>query len=247
MKQNHEVVLYGILLFLFLAPVVNSAESLPVITLNDTNDPPYRTLNNDGFVDVVLLEIFKRIGYQVKTVSLPAERGLLNANEGIVDGEVNRIKGIDREYTNLRRVKERLRDSDFCVLSKNADIVNTPEVLKTQVVGYIKGWKIYDKMMSGAKNTVTANNTQQLFRLLKIGRIDVVLYTCAQGFYLAKKYGIENVVELTPKLKQRGMYIYLNKKHENLLPALSNALQSVKREGLYEAWYEEKIMPHLHQ
>jgi len=225
--------------------VAEETSLLPIITLNDANKEPYTTMNNDGFLDVVLIEAFRRIGYQFKKVRLPPERGLLSANEGIVDGEVNRIGGIEKIYTNLRRVPEKIRDSDFCVLSKNTDIKNHPKELGQYVVGYIKGWKIYEKMMAGSEMTITANDPQQLFRLLKINRIEVALYTCMQGFILAKENNIEGIKVLEPRLKQREMFVFLNKKHEDLLPKLSKALKNIKQEGLYDTWKKAILIPHM--
>jgi len=233
------------LLFFSLSAFADTSESLPVITLNDTNKTPYTTKSSDGFIDVLLTEAFKRIGYKYQAIRLPPERGLISANDGVLDGEVNRIAGIEKTYKNLRRVAEKIRDSDFCVLSKNANIVNSPQELKKYVVGYIKGWKIYEKMMLGSSNVITADNPQQLLRLLKIDRIDAALYTCLQGAIIAKNLNIEGVKVLEPRLKQRQMHLYLNKKYEHLVPALNQALQDIKQEGLYDNWYKEKILPYV--
>ena len=224
--------------------VAKDKESLPVIVLNDANKFPFTTDNNDGFLNVLLIEAFKRVGYTLKTVRLPPERGLINANEEIVDGEVNRIAGIEKKYKNLLRVPEKIRDSDFCVLSKNANIINKPEELNNHVVGYIKGWKIYEKMMSESSNVIAASSPQQLFRLLKVNRVDAVLYVCLQGKILANQLDIKGVKVLKPLLKQRPMFLYLHKKHKALVPRLAQALKDIKQEGLYTKWYSEKILPY---
>ncbi len=246
MQKPFNLTFYFIILLFFSSAVfAGSSQSLPVITLNDTNKTPFTTKSHDGFVDVMLIEAFKRAGYKYQTVRLPPERGLLSANDGVLDGEVNRISGIEKKYKNLRRVPEKIRDSDFCVLSKNANIVNRPQELKKHVVGYVKGWKIYEKMMEHSSNIITADSPRQLFRLLKIGRIDAALYTCLQGAILAKEFKIEGIKVLEPLLKQRGMYLYLNKKHEQMVPVLNRALQDIKQEGLYDLWYKEKILPYV--
>jgi len=244
-KLFHLVNFFTITALLSLPVFAKSVTSLPEIILNDTNKLPYTTNNKDGFLDVVLGEAFKRVGYKLILVRLPAERGLLSANEGIVDGEVNRIAGIQKVYKNLIPVPERVRNSDFCALSKSTDIINSPEVLGQHVVGYIKGWKIFEKMMSGSDNVITTNNPQQLFRLLKINRIDAALYTCMQGFIVAKELNIADLKVLEPRIKQRGMFMYLNKKHEHIIPALSKALNDIRQEGLYDRWYKEKIVPFI--
>ncbi|NOX09677.1 MAG: transporter substrate-binding domain-containing protein [Gammaproteobacteria bacterium] len=219
-------------------------EEMPVITLNDSNKEPFTTKDKDGFLDIVLTEAFHRIGFRLNTVHLPPERGLLSANEGIVDGEVNRIIGLDNIYKNLRRVPEKVRDSEFCALSKNPAIVNTPDELNKQVVGHIKGWKIYEKMMVGSKRVITAHSPEQLFRLLKINRIDVALYDCVEGLDIAKRFNINELYILEPEFDQTELFLYLNKRYVGLVSKLSKALRDIKEEGLYDNLYREKILPY---
>ncbi|WP_198262887.1 substrate-binding periplasmic protein [sulfur-oxidizing endosymbiont of Gigantopelta aegis] len=234
-------------IFSFLAPLYASEHNgaqTPTIMLNDTNKEPFTNNNKDGFFDLILAEIFQAVGYQLKTVHLPPERGLLSANDGIVDGEVNRIINLESTYPNLIRVPEKIRDSDFCALSLNPTIINTPEVLNKKVVGHIKGWKIYDKMMRDSKQVITVSSPQQLLRLLKLQRIDVALYTCVEGLALAKQLNIQQLKILKPSFIQVGMYIYLNKRHVDLVPKLSQALHAIKKNGRYGQLYQEKIRPY---
>ncbi len=230
----------------FISPTIAS-ENVPTITLNDSNKEPFTTKARDGFLDIILTEAFRRIGYKLNTVQLPPERGLLAANEGIVDGDVNRIKGLEKTYPNLQRVPEKIRDSEFCALSKNNSISNTPNELKKRVVGHIKGWKIYDKMMATSKKVITASSPTQLFRLLEVNRIEVALYSCVEGLDLAQRLGINNIHILKPDFQQVKLFIYLNNKHANLIPQLSSALLLIKNEGLYDSVYQKKIFPYYEQ
>ncbi len=220
---------------------VQASNTRPQILLNDSNKEPFTTKNRDGFLDLVLQEAFKRIGFNLKTVQLPPERGLLSANAGIVDGEVNRIAGLGKIYKNLIKVPEKIRDSEFCALSKDANIVNTPKVLNQHVVGHIKGWKVYDKMMAGSSNVITANSPKQLFRLLNIDRIDVALYSCVEGLELAQQLNMKNIHVLKPAFTQTALFVYLNKRHIKLVAKLSQVLQDLKKEGFYGKLYREKI------
>ncbi len=54
----------------------------------------------------VLIEAYKQIGYSIKVKKLPAQRALVTSNKGLLDGEVNRVKGIDRKYTDLIMIQD---------------------------------------------------------------------------------------------------------------------------------------------
>lgn len=243
-KQGFLIAVFATLSIVLLPIPSQALEQMPVLTLNDSNHEPFTTKNNDGFTDIVLKEIFRRIGFRVNTVQLPPERGLLSANDGIIDGEVNRIAGLNKLYKNLVRVPEKIRDSEFCALSKDATIINTPDELNKRVVGHIKGWKIYDKMMEKSAKVITANSPQQLFQLLKINRIEVALYACAEGIERAKRLDMKDIHVLKPLFSQTELFIYLNKRHSSLVPKLGKALYDFKKEGLYMQLYREKILPY---
>src|SRR3989344_512852 len=79
----------------------------PVLVLNNPMAPPLTNTQGTGFIDQLLQEIARRAGVRVRLVVLPAERGLINANAGIEDGDLNRIAGLEHTYPNLMRVPEK--------------------------------------------------------------------------------------------------------------------------------------------
>ena len=215
-----------------------------VLVLNDTNDPPYTTEDRSGFIDVVAGEAFRRIGFELRLVKLPAERGLINANAGIEDGDLLRIAGLEKQYPNLVRVPEKVVDWEFTAFSKDASIASNWAALRRRSVGLIKGWKIYEQHMAGAERAVTADDPAQLFRLLELDRIEVALYMRWMGLALVKQQGLKDVQPLEPPLATREMFIYLHKRHAQLAPRLADALRALKRDGFYERAYREKLLPY---
>jgi polar amino acid transport system substrate-binding protein len=228
---------------LFVAPADFAAEP-PMLELNDVNEPPLTTPEHTGFLDVIATETFRRIGVELRLVKLPAERALLLANDGLEDGDLTRIAGLEEQYPNLVRVPEKLIDWDFAAFSKDDSIPANIEVIRRHSVGLIKGWKIYERNMAGAEHVTTVDDPQQLFRLLDRDRIEVALYARWMGLALIQKQGLKNIHPLEPPLVSRAMYIYLNKRHTKLVPKLAEALQALKREGFYQRIYREKLLPY---
>jgi polar amino acid transport system substrate-binding protein len=228
---------------LLVVPGVLAAERR-VLVLNDTNEPPLTTPERNGFLDVIAGEAFRRAGVELRLVKLPPERALINANAGIEDGDLTRIAGLERQYPNLVRVQEKLTDWEFTAFGRDASVAPTWPALRTRSVGHIKGWKIYEQNLSGAERVTTADDPEQLFRLLALNRIEVALYERWLGLALLKRLGLKGVRPLAPPLATREMYIYLNKRHAALAPRLAQALRALKREGYYERAYREKLAPY---
>jgi polar amino acid transport system substrate-binding protein len=239
MKQTFPVVIAGAL---FLMAGLACAADVPVLVLNDTNEPPFTTTDGQGFLDVVAGEAFRRAGVRLRLVKLPAERGLINANAGIEDGDLNRIAGLEAQYPNLVRVPEKLIDWTFAAFSKNPALPARSEILRARPIGYIRGWKIYEQQMAGAPQVVTAEDPAQLFRLLQHDRIEVALYERWQGLNLIQRQGLTGMVALDPPLAKREMFIYLHKRHAALVPRLAEALRAIKAEGLYDRLYRKKVL-----
>ena len=239
MKILRPLVLVSTLLL--MASSVCRAET-PVLTLNDTNEAPLTTADGKGFLDAVAGETFRRAGVRLRLIKLPAERGLINANAGIDDGDLTRIAGLESQYPNLVRVPEKLVDWEFAAFARNAALPATWDVLRSRPVGHIRGWKIYEKQLAGARAVVTSDDPAQLFRQLQLGRIDVALYERWLGLGVVKRMGLRDVSLLEPLLDKREMYIYLNKRHAALVPKLAEALRAIKAEGLYDRLYREKVL-----
>lgn len=215
-----------------------------VLVLNDTNEPPFTTPEGTGFLDVIAREAFRRAGVELRLVKLPAERALLLANEGLQDGDLTRIAGLEGQYPQLVRVPEKLIDWDFAAFSKDASMKADFNSIRRHSVGLIKGWKIYERNMTDARHMTTVDNPEQLFRLLQHDRIEVALYVRWMGLALIQKQQLKGIHLLEPPLASRPMYIYLNKRHADLIPRLAQALRILKREGFYQRAYREKLLPY---
>ncbi|MHB1083994.1 MAG: substrate-binding periplasmic protein [Thiobacillus sp.] len=241
MKITIPFMLAGALLL--MAGLASGAEvALPVLILNDTNDPPYTTPDGKGFLDIVAVEAFRRAGVQLRLVKLPAERALINANAGIEDGDMARIAGLEGLYPNLIRVAEKLIDWEFAAFSKNAVLPAQWDVLRARLTGHIRGWKIYEKELAGAPFVVSSDDATQMFRQLRLDRVEVVLYERMLGLSLLKRQHIQGVYPLEPPLAKREMFIYLNKRYAALAPKIAEALRAIKAEGLYDRLYREKVL-----
>ena len=215
-----------------------------VLMLNDTNEPPFTTLDGNGFLDIILGEAFRRTGLHLKLVKVPAERALMNANAGIEDGDLSRIAGLEKDYPNLVRVPEKLMDWTFVAFTRHATPAQANwSTLESLAVGHVKGWKIFEKNLRPATLVTTAENPGQLFAMLGKNRIDVALYERWMGYALAQQMNMTDVRIVEPPLAVREMFIYLHQRHVDKIPAIAAALRAIKLEGIYTKVCREKLAP----
>ncbi len=224
----------------------SSAATDAIITLNAVGDPPLNDELMQGFMDRVAQEAFKRIGINLHTIRLPAERGLINANEGISDGEMGRIAGLQTIYPNLIQVPESIMNWEFVVIGSDAVNFNGDwQDLIGKTVAIINGWKILETNIPKQVQVVKVKNPQLLFDLLQRKRTDLIIYERWGGTMRLKKIAMREMELKLPALAIREMYIYLNKKHQPLVERLAQALRAMKIDGSYEKIMRQTLGEYL--
>lgn len=231
------ILLSTLLCSLLSSPIIAGNHSEKVFSITSGRGAPFVTDQHDGFFDRITQQMFQRIGLKASVSILPSQRSLLNANNGIDDGNMARIKGIEKKYTNLIMVPEAVITFDFVAYSKDQQIkINTWKDLAPYNIAFIRGWKLFEKNAIDYKSLVRARDSSQLFDLLKNNRIDVALY---DAWWFENKE--KNIYSVDPPLARFELYFYLNKKYQALAPKLAKALQAMKNDGSYQRIYEQTL------
>ncbi|MBF0329187.1 MAG: transporter substrate-binding domain-containing protein [Nitrospirae bacterium] len=216
--------------FAFAQPALSQT-----IVLNTANDPPNSTDDHTGICERVMTEAFRRIGIKLKIVDLPSERALINANEGIEDGNFARVEGLEKLYPNLIRISETITTFEFVAFSKKASFKTLGwDSLRPYNIGIITGWKILENNIAGVKSLTKVRDEKLLFNLLLSEKADVVVYDRMQGKFVLKQLGAKDIKILQPPLAVKGMYPYLHKRHADLVPKLEQVLRTMKKDGTFK-------------
>lgn len=211
----------------WLPPAFADAQTITI----STNNTPLDT----KALQQLSQEACRRIGIGFKLVHLPSERSLTAANLGEIDGEGLRVAGLSNQYPNLIQVPERYVRISFVAFARDASISLDSgwDSLRPYSVAFITGWKMFEANASGARAVNKVDQPEQLFRMLDGGRVDLALYTRADGLALARSMELPTIAPLSPALKDVDMYLYLHRRHEALVPRLAQALREMKKDGTY--------------
>lgn len=204
---------------------------------------PYTTPERSGFLDQLIAAVFKEIGRDAELLIYPTatERGMLNANEGIDDGLAMRVAGLEKQYPGLIRVPEPVAVNDFVAITTRHRFDTTSfDTLKPYVVSYIIGWKVFEQNVPKGKEITLVRDAEQLFTLLARDRADVVLYERWQGVTQVRKMNLKFQV-MEPPLVRTQMYMYLHKKHADLVPRVAQALVKLKANGTYQRIHDNTL------
>ena len=232
----------GLVLIFWMALLPDLSVAEPVhLKINCTIHSPY-----EAFFFRMVEEICSQISISVERNDPPVGRSLINVNSGLQDGDGPRIGGLSSTYPNLIHIPEPFGSFSFGAFSQSDQIkIDGWESLSGLNVAYIHGWKIFDNHVKTAKTITKVKNADLLFTLLENKRTDVVLISKLAGYGTIRKLGLKGVQFIEPALAIEPNFLYLNKRHEHLVPILTETLKKMKQDGTYEKIYAEMISPWL--
>ncbi|MBU0961810.1 MAG: transporter substrate-binding domain-containing protein [Proteobacteria bacterium] len=218
-----------IMLVLVLSSAVMAQTTLTFTTADNQEHSRAQAMNG------VLTECFKRMGIVLEIVSMPSKRSLENANNGTEDGNFLRTDGITLAYPNLIKVPEKIAVNRIVAFSKHTDIpVNGWESLLEYHVVYVNGWRNCERELKKAKEQTVIKNEELLFTFLEKERADVGVFGQSTGLEVLKKLGYSDIKALQPPIDVSDMFLYIHKKHEDLIPEIVRTLQEMKKDGTYQ-------------
>lgn len=198
-----------------------------------------------GMLDRLMKETFRRIGLEAKIVFTPTEKSLVDVNAGLLDAEINRIAGMEKDFPNLVRIPEPNMTMHFTAFSKKTYRTTDWEAIRDLYIGIVQGWKILERNTADFPHVIQVPTEKELFRMLHKDRIDIALYSKLTGYAVLNELGYEEIHHLGPPLESRDMYLYVHKKHSGLVEAIAKSLRSMKADGSYQRIKNEAVRPYL--
>ncbi len=205
------------------------------LVLNTAFSSPITSLDKTGFLDLLYRELFNRLNIAFEIQSIPAERALTNVNEGIDDGDVCRVPDLAKVYTNMVRTTEPVMQYNIVVFSRDKQFrVDGPESLKPYIVGIVTGWKHIERDTAQLRSRIMLDSAEQLFQMLDQGRVDVAVIERVVGMDMVQKLQISGINILSPPLLTGDWYLYLHKRHADMIPLIDGELSRMKTDGSFD-------------
>ncbi len=177
--------------------------------------------------------------------SLPAERALILANQGINDGECCRIPAVlKHEYKNLIPVGISFSSIRFSAFTeKHNKPVHSFQALKPFSVGTVEGWKLAANKIKAVNpaQLYIVTTPEQLFQMMDQGRINYGIFGYLSGLKSISKLNLHNIRVIEPPLVEKPLYLILNSKHRNLIPTFNAVIKQMMNDGTINRLYQQLI------
>ena len=252
MKKLAAFILIILLSTPILAEMAASADRQTgkVIRLSTWSKEPFTSADGKGLLDLLLTDAFQRCcNLDVSISTLPAERSLKVANQGLMDGELPRVTNIggpNRTYPNLIQVHVSVLPVAWVTFTKNPDnMVREWHALEPYHVAIVKGWKHPERKVKKYRSLTKLENERLLFRFLAKERVDVAILDRLVGLTAIHQLGLKDIYgakAATFETPKDEWFLYMHKKHADLVPKLAKTLHEMKKDGSYAKLYCQSLM-----
>ena len=221
-----------------VASVVTALASLLmcVTAMADT----LRLANNDKFS--AMAEVFERVGFEaarragitLRIEPRPLIRGSVEANDGLLDGELARIADIPRQFPNLVAVPVAVAWSHGALYGRPADIAgkSRADLMKLRI-GTTRGNTMLEKSTAGL-DVRGAANIESVLDMLRARQVDVAVLLHPSAEAVLAQQGSREFVAWPAYWVSEPLYIILNRKHAADAERLKTALTAMEKEGFID-------------
>ncbi len=191
-------------------------------------------IDNDLLAPVsklILLEAYKKIGIDLKFIAYPDLRALKIANNGEVDGELQRIGGLTSDYPNLIQVPQAIQKIAWHTFAKeiSIEIMDWPSLADFTIV--MPAGSEYTKKMTSGMDVYFVDDQKNLFAMLNKGRTEVAVASITAGIsYLGKSENSHIKVSHQPVAEQL-LFHYLHVKHKKTVSKINKILLQMQAYG----------------
>ncbi len=194
-------------------------------------------------------EAFRRVGVPMVIRTYPSLRLSLLVHNGEVDGDLARAREYGEEHPNLVRVDAMVANATLALYAARPMAIDSLEAVAKagHRVVYTRGAVLCERALRKALPTervIDANDDPQAMRLLLARRVDLLCTTTAELGTLMELPDFRHVrgVQQVLTLGSSPFYLFLDKRHAALAPALAAALNAMRAEGLMVR-YRQEVRP----
>lgn len=207
-----------------------------------STDPQYMFYKN------IYTKAFNELGYEFQYKVLPSKRSSLMLENGMIDGEPQRIYNYETFYSNIVRVEESIFENKTFAFAVNPKIylidINSLRNTKFRV-DYLRGSKWSQNTLEPlvlSSNLTPVKSIENGFRKLIKNRTDIFIALEVYAFNTLDKDEFKNSHIISLGVMGSNMsYPYLHKSHANISLKLADVLIKMKKDGSYNKILKESM------
>jgi len=181
----------------------------------------------------ILRVIYGRLNIAVEFEDVPGKRALVLSSTGELDGEVQRIANLARDYPTLVQISPPINYIEPSVFTTTLRFdVRGWSSIKDYRIGIVRGVGSSEAGTRGMTSVTPAASLDNLIRMLDADRFDLLVTDLFSGRVAVRKLDLQSRIHtLSPPLEKIYTYHYLHQRHRELASKVQRVIQDMEASG----------------
>lgn len=206
----------------------SSSQAQEVIRLARIADIPDQYVGGE-----MLRTVYAKLGIKLEFEDVPGKRALALSSAGEVDGEIQRIGTLSRDYPTLIQVAPAINYIEPAVFSTKLhfDVAGWNSI-RNYSIGIVRGVGSSEAGTRGMDRVTATTSLENMIQMLDADRFDVMVTDLFSGQVAVRKLNLQaRVYPLSPPLERISIYHYLHERHRDLVPKVGKVIEQMEASG----------------
>lgn len=191
----------------------------------------------------MLRAVYAKLKIKLEFEDVPGKRALALSSAGEVDGEIQRIGTLSRDYPTLVQVTPAINYIEPAVFATKVRFdVDGWNSIGDYSIGIVRGVGSSEAGTRGMAHVTATASLDTMVRMLDADRFDVMVTDLFSGLVAVKRLNLQaRIYPLSPPLERIRIYHYLHERHRDLVPEVGKVIAQMEASGELAALREALV------
>lgn len=191
----------------------------------------------------MLRAVYAKLNIKLEFEDVPGKRALALSSAGEVDGEIQRIGTLSRDYPTLVQVTPAINYIEPAVFATKVRFdVDGWNSIGDYSIGIVRGVGSSEAGTRGMAHVTATASLDTMVRMLDADRFDVMVTDLFSGLVAVKRLNLQaRIYPLSPPLERIRIYHYLHERHRDLVPEVGKVIAQMEASGELAALREALV------
>ncbi|MDN5005551.1 substrate-binding periplasmic protein [Bradyrhizobium sp. GCM10027634] len=230
--------MWRIVVVCLLLCAAGSSSAQSVIRLARIADIPDQYVGGE-----MLRAVYAKLNIKLEFEDVPGKRALALSSAGEVDGEIQRIGTLSREYPTLLQVTPAINYIEPSVFATKLHFdVHGWNSIRNYSIGIVRGVGSSEAGTRGMDRVTATTSLENMIMMLDADRFDVMVTDLFSGLVAVRKLNLQaRIYPLSPPLERISIYHYLHERHRDLVPKVGQVIAQMEASGELAALREALV------
>ncbi|QOZ52467.1 ABC transporter substrate-binding protein [Bradyrhizobium sp. CCBAU 53338] len=191
----------------------------------------------------MLRAVYAKLNIKLEFEDVPGKRALALSSSGELDGEIQRIGTLSRDYPTLLQVTPAINYIEPAAFTTKLHFdVDGWNSIRNYSIGIVRGVGSSEAGTRGMDRVTATTGIENMIRMLDADRFDVMVTDLFSGLVAVRKLNLQaRIYPLSPPLERISIYHYLHERHRDLVPKVGQVIAQMQASGELAALREALV------